>query len=188
MKKEKIVAMMPVKNESGWILALDADEMFEDRIIDEAKLLINQTDYDAIYFRLFDFWGSRTHYRTDNGWNPWQRFALFLVRSRPDLDSTWFPRGVHCGRFPVSCQELIPYFSDIRVKHFGWAREEEHYRKYLYYREKDLKLYGEVRPFTQSIQAPRGKIRLEEWKDTKTLYFLKDGEERNADNFIFTLL
>ncbi len=160
--------------EPDWVVAVDADEIFEDRIIGEIDLLLNQNDYQAISFRLFDFWLNPNSYRTDGGWNPWPKSMLFMVRYIPHLDSKWLPRAVHCGRFPQAYANLIAYYSDIRIKHYGWLKPEDHDNKYIYYRDKDLKVFGEVRPFTKSIQMPLAAIQSEEWKDAKNLYFLDE--------------
>lgn len=162
-------------NESpDWIVAVDADEIFEDRIINEVELLTDQNDYHSISFRVFDFWQNRTHYRVDGGWNPWLKSIPFMVRYNPSLGNEWMQREVHCGRFPYRYESLIPYYSDIRVKHYGWVKTDEHYGKYLYYREKDLKVFGEIRHITQSIQTPPDRIKIEKWKDAKPLYFLEE--------------
>lgn len=166
---------LAAEEKPDWIVAVDADEIFEDRIINEIDLLLHQNDFHGISFRVFDFWQNPTSYRTDGGWNPWQKSLLFMVRYNPDLNSQWMQREVHCGRFPQAYENRVAYYSDIRVKHYGWLKPEDHYNKYLYYRDKDLKVFGEVRPFTQSIQAPPAGIKIEKWKDAKNLYFL-DGD------------
>ncbi|MEA4924525.1 MAG: glycosyltransferase family 2 protein [Syntrophomonadaceae bacterium] len=163
---------LAVAEKPDWIVAVDADEIFEDRIINEIDLLLNQDDFHAISFRVFDFWSKPGFYRIDGGWNPWQKSLLFMARYSPGLDSKWLPREVHCGRFPQAYENRAAYYSDIRVKHYGWLKPEDHYSKYLYYRDKDLKVFGEVRQFTQSIQAPSAKIQIEKWEDAKNLYFL----------------
>ncbi|HWP96819.1 MAG TPA: glycosyltransferase family 2 protein [Syntrophomonadaceae bacterium] len=168
---------LTLKENPDWIVALDGDEVFEDRIINEIGILINQNDYQAISFRLFDFWLSRQVYRIDGGWNPWQKSITLMVRYNAAIQNSWLQREVHCGRFPYAYENLPSYYSDIRVKHYGWTRDEDHYSKYLYYREKDLKVFGEIRPFTQSIQTPIAKIQMEEWRDAKDLYFLADREQ-----------
>lgn len=174
---------LTIRQEPDWIVAIDADEIFEDRIVDEVEFLINQDYYDAVYFRIFDFWASQTHYRVDGGWNPWVKFQLFLVRYDPHLNYTWPQREIHCGRFPMPCQDFIPYYSDIRIKHFAWAEEREHYKKYLFYRDKDLKIHGQILPHTQSILVSPKSNDLEKWCNSKRLYFLRDGnnEGKGAD-------
>ncbi|MBP1760879.1 MAG: hypothetical protein H6Q64_421 [Firmicutes bacterium] len=163
---------LAAEEKPDWIVAVDADEIFEDRIINEIDLLLDQNDFYGISFRVFDFWQDPASYRIDGGWNPWRKSLLFMVRYNPHLDSQWMQREVHCGRFPQAYENRIAYYSDIRVKHYGWLNPEDHYRKYLYYRDKDLKVFGEVRPFTQSIQTPPAT---EKWRDAKNLYFL-DGD------------
>jgi len=168
---------LTIKENPEWIVALDGDEVFEDRIINEIRVLINQKDYHTICFRLFDFWLSRQVYRIDGGWNPWEKSIVLMVRYNAGIQNSWLQREVHCGRFPQAYEALPSYYSDIRVKHYGWSRGEDHYSKYLYYRDKDLKVFGEIRPFTNSVQLPFAKIQLEEWQDAKSLYFLANGEK-----------
>jgi glycosyltransferase involved in cell wall biosynthesis len=166
---------LAVEEKPDWVVAVDADEIFEDRVINEIDMLLSQDDFHAISFRVFDFWLNPSSYRIDGGWNPWRKSLLFMVRYNPELDFKWLQREVHCGRFPQAYENRIAYYSDIRIKHYGWLKPEDHYGKYLYYRDKDLKVFGEVRQFTQSIQAPLARIQIEEWKDAKNLYFL-DGD------------
>lgn len=161
-----------VAQKPDWILAIDADEIFEDRIIDEILLLINQNYYDALHFRVFDFWSSNTYYRIDGGWNPWSKFLPYLIRYNPDISYHWPDKEIHCCRFPHPCEDFIPYYSDIRIKHFGWANPRDHQKKFLFYKNKDVKLYGQVLPHTQSVMiAPRPND-LEMWKEAKRLGFL----------------
>ncbi|MCY0869174.1 MAG: glycosyltransferase family 2 protein, partial [Firmicutes bacterium] len=51
-----------------WILAIDADELFEPRAHTRLREMINQTHTDWYSFRFFHFWRSRTHYRVDKLW------------------------------------------------------------------------------------------------------------------------
>jgi len=165
---------LAVKENPAWIAAVDADEIMEDRLLDEIDFLTDQDYFDAIYFRVFDFWGSESHYRKDGCWNPWNKFSPFIVRYKPHIDYIWPKREIHCPRFPSPCESFSPYYSDIRVKHYGWANENEHYKKYVFYKQKDLKLYNKVLPHTQSIIIKPGPQGLEEWKEAKRLYFLKE--------------
>jgi len=117
-----------------WVLAINTDEIFEDRIIDEIGLLLEQNDYDIVCFRVFHFWKSDSHYRIDGNWNPWKNFQPFIVRYKPELEKA----------DPYT--DVYSFFSDIRIKHFGWDRKAD---------EEDT------------------KILLEEWVPSKQLYFLK---------------
>ncbi len=164
---------LAVKQEPAWIAAIDADEIMEDRVVDEISFLIDQDYYDAICFRVFDFWASKTHYRKDGGWDPWSKFSPFMVRYKPNINYFWPKREIHCGRFPSPCEAFTPYYSDIRLKHYGWANEGEHYKKFLFYQQKDLKLYKKILPHTQSIMTKPRPQDLEKWQEAKRLYFLK---------------
>jgi len=153
-----------------WILAIDADEIFEPRMRHEARSLVEQDYYDAVEFRMFDLWGSEEYYRCDGQWNPWSRFSRLLVRYRPGRGYTWPDLPVHCGRWPLELRGGLPvYYSDIRVKHLGWVRSEDHLAKYLFYRERDIRMYGRPSEHTESVMAPPSRVQLERWREGKVL-------------------
>lgn len=154
---------LAVRRNPQWLLAIDADEIFEDAIVEEITGLIQEEYYDAIDCRLFDFWGSETHYRVDGGWNPWPRFLRFLVRYDPLRPVEWPQLPIHCGRWPLAYRSGLPaYQTHIRVKHLGWANAAEHAHKYRFYAAWDLKLYGFITPHTSSINTPPT---LEAWSE-----------------------
>jgi len=95
-----------------WVLAINTDEIFEDRIINEIGLLLGQDDYDVVCFRVFHFWKSDSHYRTDGNWNPWKNFLPFIVRYKPELEKA------------DASTDVYSFFSDIRIRHFGGDRED----------------------------------------------------------------
>lgn len=146
---------LAVRRTPRWLLAIDADEVFEDAIVQEIDGLTQQEDYHAIEFRLFDFWGGEMHYRVDGGWNPWPRFVRFWVRYDPSRPVVWPQTPIHCGRWPIAYRYGLPaYQSHIRVKHLGWVNPAEHRRKYAFYARWDLELYGSIKPHTASILEP----------------------------------
>lgn len=150
----------------GWVLALDADEIFEERMRQEVTHLVGQDEYDAVEFRLFDFWGGRTHCRVDGGWDPWAKRVRLLFRHRPEQTYSWPRHHLHCGRIPVEVRGSVPVFqSDLRVMHFGWVRPEDIRRKYEHYRQ----LHSS--PHLESVFDPPEKIRLEPWIPGKRLPF-----------------
>ncbi len=160
-----------------WVLALDADEIFEDRAIAELPKLLDQQDYDIVAFRIFDFWKSETHVRVDGAWNPWHRFSPLLVRYRPEFADDWFDRPIHCGRFPLAYRDLSTFYSHLRVRHYGWARWQDHLNKYLFYRERDLQIDGAVSPHTESVLSPT--IALEPWVPQRSAPWLSDRWEES---------
>lgn len=125
-----------IRTNPEWIINLDADEMFERKFKHEVKKLVSAPDADAYFFRLYDFW-SETHYRSDKFWCAHQYYKwLFLIRYRPDAPVSWPNTPQHCGRFP-SMQFSSPKKSHLRIKHYGWAREEDRLAKYERYQKLD---------------------------------------------------
>ncbi|MHB1611761.1 MAG: glycosyltransferase family 2 protein [Sulfobacillus sp.] len=159
-----------------WILALDADELFEERATLELPWLLNQEDYDAVAFRIFDFWKGTEQVRTDGAWNPWNRFSPLLVRYDSTLSPDWMAQPIHCGRFPLSYRDRVTFYSHLRVQHFGWARGDEHLKKYLFYRERDLAVYGSVQSHTESVLS--SSITLEPWVPMPSPGWFSEKEHR----------
>lgn len=123
-----------VKTDPDWILCLDADEIFEERMKEAIGTLAGSRTVDIYYFRLYDFWDS-AHYRSDAFWSAHERFAPFLVRYKPNHKYVWKETPQHCGRFPLLSGQGKN--SEIRLKHFGWANEQDRKAKYERYRKLD---------------------------------------------------
>lgn len=129
-----------VSGNPDWILSLDADEMFEPNAKDMIQEIVSQSEYDAVYFRLYDMW-SETHYRDDAYWSAHQSYRPFLVRYRPEISYTWKQTPQHCGRFPLEVSHFSYWCHPLRLKHYGWANE--HDRRYKY--ERYMKLDSEMK-------------------------------------------
>jgi len=125
-----------IKTNPEWILGIDADQLFEDRFKDEVKNLINAKDVDVYLFRLYDFW-SDTHYRDDQYWRAQYFFTPFLIRYNPQIEYQWCEQAQHCGHFPKTIYQLRQRNSDLRLKHFGWAKPEDRIAKYERYQRLD---------------------------------------------------
>lgn len=142
-----------IKTKPDWILILDADEMFEDRAIEEIPRLINQNEIDLICFRLYDFW-DENHYREDDFWQAHKIYRPFLVRYIPDFTYKWRETPQHCGRFPCNITELKTAGSPLRVKHLGWANPRDREEKYNRYKSLDPQgIYG-IKEQYESILDP----------------------------------
>lgn len=115
-----------------WILVLDADEIFEKRFADEVKTLVTNPNVDAYYFRLYDLW-DENHYRDDAFWQAHKHYRPFLVRHKPDVQYHWKETPQHCGRFPLNVVAYAKADSDLRLKHYGWAKPEDRQAKYERY-------------------------------------------------------
>lgn len=125
-----------IRTHPDWILNMDADEMFEDRFHSQVEALLDQQDYDAIYFRLYDMW-SDTHYREDRFWCAHHTYRPFLVRYRPDVAYQWKESAQHCGRYPLSIAQFPYLCHPARLKHLGWSRKEDRIEKYERYMRLD---------------------------------------------------
>ncbi|WPC44830.1 glycosyltransferase [Clostridium sp. JS66] len=141
---------LAVESKCDWILCLDADEMFEDRVNKGIRNLINQPYYDYFDFRLYDFW-NKEHYREDKYWSAHKHYRSFLIRYQPNFKYIWNETPVHCGRFPLNIYNLPGAISDLRIKHLGWANEKERIEKYKRYMEHDKDFRYGIREQYESI-------------------------------------
>jgi hypothetical protein len=125
-----------VESNPDWILNLDADEILEERAAVQIPRLLARPGGSVVFFRLYDFW-SRTHYRDDESWTAHHRGWPLMIRYTPDFNYQWRETPLHCGRFPANINELPHVPTDLRLKHFGWARPECRQLKYERYRAID---------------------------------------------------
>jgi GT2 family glycosyltransferase len=121
-----------IKRNPDWILNLDADEIFEDKILEVVNSLINQSKYDVYYFRLYDFW-NQEYYREDQYWCAHKTYRPFLMRYQKDFPYEWKETSQHCGRFPMNICQLPHTTSSLRLKHYGWSQYEDRLDKYKRY-------------------------------------------------------
>lgn len=125
-----------VKTNPEWIIFLDADQIFESKFKDEIKELVKDTSVDVYYFRLYDFW-DREHYREDMYWSGHHIYRPILVRYKPDMECKWKESAQHCGSFPYTVLNLPGKCSELRLKHYGWAKPEDRVAKYERYMRLD---------------------------------------------------
>ncbi len=118
-----------------WILSLDADEIFEERAATEMKKLAADPNADSLFFRLYDMWDEE-HYRSDQYWCAHLHFRPFMIRNRPGMRFKWNEMAQHCGRFPA-LEVSKAKRSELRLKHYGWAKREDREEKARRYQELD---------------------------------------------------
>lgn len=118
-----------LKENPGWVLSLDADEMFEEKMKTEIRYLILDDSVDMYRFRLYDMWDNE-NYRDDELWQAHRHYGTFLIRVLPKYAYKFRKTNQHCGRLPKNLNNMSFINSDIRLKHYGWAREEDRKRKY----------------------------------------------------------
>lgn len=127
---------LTVQTNPHWILILDADEIFEDRAIQDLKLLASHPDAEVYYFRLYDMW-NENHYREDTYWQAHLHYRPLMVRFKPSFCCQWRETPQHCGRFPMNITELKGACSELRLKHLGWMKPEDRLSKFQRYMELD---------------------------------------------------
>ena len=141
-----------------WIMFLDADEMFEARFGQDAHKLTEDSGCDLYAFRLYDFWDAE-HYRDDAHWRAHTVYRPFLLRYRAEFPYEFKKASQHCGRMPWNVFGLPHKRSAYRVKHYGWAREEDRIAKYNRYLALDPKgIHGSMAQY-MSILDPNPNLK-----------------------------
>lgn len=136
-----------IKLNPDWIMFLDADEIIEDKFKDYAKILMENTEVDGYLFRLYDFWNNE-EYREDNFWNAHSIYRLFLIRYQENFNYMFKEVAQHCGRMPYNCLKLPYLLTTLRIKHYGWAKEEDRISKYNRYMKLDPNgEYGDINQY-----------------------------------------
>jgi hypothetical protein len=150
-----------IKTNPDWILNLDADEILEDGFWDNVQNLMNRSDIDFYFFRLYDMW-NETHYREDKYWNAHSIYRPFLMRYQPHFNYVWNETPQHCGRFPINALLLPKTTSKFRVKHFGWATKTDRAAKYKRYKLLDPDaMYGSREQYNSIMDTNPNLIKWE---------------------------
>ncbi|SKC84203.1 glycosyltransferase family 2 protein [Maledivibacter halophilus] len=153
---------MTLKTNPDWILCLDADEVFENNIINYIRDLINQSSFDYYSFRLFDMW-DESYYREDTYWMAHKYYRIFLIRYQPNFYYTWNEAPQHCGRFPNNITKLDGCQCNIRLKHYGWSNEALRKEKYRRYMDLDPEgVYGNINQYETILDKNPSLIK---WKE-----------------------
>lgn len=120
--------METIKTNPDWILNMDADELLEEGFWQEKQALIDDPHYDQYSFRLYDMWDD-THFREDKYWSSHASYRPFLLRYQPDFPYEYSTTPQHCGRFPMNIFSHPNANVEYRIKHFGWATEQDRIAK-----------------------------------------------------------
>lgn len=125
-----------IKLNPGWMLFLDADEVFEKKMKQCIKYLINNDDVDVYCFPWYDMWNDR-QYRSDNLWQGHNHYMPVLLRYQPKFHYKFRKTAQPCGRVPKNIYMLNNVNCDIRIKHYGWSKSSDRKRKYERYMNLD---------------------------------------------------
>lgn len=152
---------MTIETEPDWILALDADELFESAIKKALPLLTGQTSYDLVRFPIYHFWDGLHHYRIDGLWDPLYSKMDCLLRYHKNTPYHWNNRKLHCGRFPAEAYAQPTTLSPVRLLHLGYAHRAEQHTKYQRYLAADPT--GRYCPLSHYQSIVAGTPRLKPW-------------------------
>jgi len=118
-----------------WILMMDIDGVFQDGIVSRIGDMMAQDEYAVWDFHMLRFWHGKTHFRMDG---PWGHETLNHVHPRlfRDQPGLRYPfqrlHGAHIlgalGKAAVS---------DVRIRHYGYARPDRAREKHQLYRRVD---------------------------------------------------
>lgn len=152
---------MAIELEPAWILAIDADELFESAIKKALPSLTAESSFDLIRFPVYHFWGNLSQYRIDGLWDPLYSKMDCLLRYRKDRTYHWQDRPLHCGRFPAATDPLPTTLSPVRLLHLGYVRGRDQQTKSHQYLNADPA--GQYCPLSHYQSILTGSPRLKKW-------------------------
>ena len=112
-----------------WVLIIDGDEIFEEKFKQLLPKLMNSQDFDWYGFKIFHFWGNETFYRIDKLWRPHNGY-IRMCRYKPNFDYIWAD-AVAGSPLPTNVHKvLMGKKTKTRIKHLGYANQEDIKRKF----------------------------------------------------------
>ena len=138
---------MGIETGATWLLALDHDEILEEKATREYMDKLMRTPIPHVfgfYLQEYTLWNSEDYVRHDGVWGVMQSYRMWRVQPQRKL-VLGSDKGFHCEHVPViPGGSALP--TSLRIKHYGYIRPEERQRKYLWYektdKQKDPKLIG----------------------------------------------
>lgn len=126
--KENLLKNHVAKLNPDWVIALDADEVFEKRFTREEAEKLASKGGIGYYFYLANLYG--------NGYSKeWSRWNIRMFKFSPEYGLDYQQKPVHCGLAPAVAYHFGNY-APFLVKHYGLktkpARDKriERYKKY----------------------------------------------------------
>lgn len=130
------------QRKADFILQIDADEIFEERIKSELHNLIDRGC--SAKFRVLHFWGDTMNFRVDGEWGGFYRYCLFRLLPRMRFSPQ------HVIATPKAFDRKNKCKSDVRLLHYGWISPRQRERSlFRYYEVYKLKYPGKHISFEQ---------------------------------------
>jgi glycosyltransferase involved in cell wall biosynthesis len=130
-----VVLAMAKDTEPDWIVIVDIDEVFEDRIVDVIDGMMSQDQYVAWGFRMLHFWRGKSHFRMDGTWGNETRHHIHprLFRNQPAIHFP--PQPIHGAH--ILGLEGRAALADVFIRHYGYSYPDKVREKYQLYRAVD---------------------------------------------------
>jgi hypothetical protein len=114
-----------------WILALDSDEVFEDKMTREKFNELTTRGHIGYYFYLVNLWTDEHHYApSESFWN------IRFYKYAPAFGINFERKNLHCGLGPPIVYSYGAYAPYI-VRHYGLMKEEDRKKKVERYKKYD---------------------------------------------------
>lgn len=129
---------MAKERDPDWIISIDGDEVFEDKVDREymQRLMHPPNPEIKCYgFSWYTFFLGRTHWRSDGIFGGIRGFRMF--KNEPNQKIVHGNKeGLHGGNIPQFPVEYCRW-TNVRIKHYGYDTLEECQRKYQWYEQLD---------------------------------------------------
>lgn len=116
-RDEKRLNQMVAAQDPDWILQIDPDQLFEDKMQTALPILTNPVipSTEGYLFRVYHLWDAETQYRGDSSFNV--NYEIKLIRNTDDYKKDNI----------VNIEKIIA--TDLRVKHFGYLKRSDRLRR-----------------------------------------------------------
>jgi len=151
---------MTIERNPDWILAIDADDMFENKFKNEVRKMM-ESSFDWYSFNFHQFWTPDSYARISKSYMIQLRR---LFRYRPEKPTCFCFAFFHCGSTPQwILQDNNGKETDIRVKHFGFIRKEDRLARIQINRDTGgLKYADEMERLEKLFE--KGQLKLTKWE------------------------
>lgn len=146
--KQSLLENYIVPMKPDWILCLDADEVFDERL-DRGRLeeltIRGEIAFTFYFVQLYD---SEDKMRVDGYWSGFRnvRFWKYI----PEANQVWQRTALHCGLAPMYAYNWCAD-SEYIVKHYGYLKATDRERKKLRYDKYDPQAWYKSKEWYDSI-------------------------------------
>jgi GT2 family glycosyltransferase len=174
---------------ADWVIAIDADEVFEMSRAQAVRLMqLADPHVKALGFHWYTFWEpTRSTYRSDGVFGDMAGYRMYKVEPGLRLVGGT-EQGLHCGNIP-QFPDGATRFTNIRVKHFGYENEELRQNKLAFYRRIDpaprIEMVGSRQ--YEHLVSPTVSLRRYEAKSGVSLCLITRNEEERLEGFLASL-